>query len=150
VKIVVAGETFDYDGEKQPVHEALWIEHVYKRRYGEWQQDMEAGSAKALCMLACLIWRRDGRDVSTSFTDILDGTIDFDLNEMLASMAKAAEDAQKEAEAAAAADAASPTPAGSGPAGSPTTASGTPGSSPSTSGSARGKSASSKSRTSRP
>jgi len=34
IKIVINGETFEYDGEKQPVHEALWIEHVYKRRYG--------------------------------------------------------------------------------------------------------------------
>jgi hypothetical protein len=133
------------------VHEALWIEHVYKRRYGEWQDDLSAGSAKALIMLACLIWRRDGRDADAAWRDVLDGTLDFDLNEMLASMAKAAEDAQKEAEAAAEKDAASPTPAGSAPAGSPTTGSVTPGSSPSTSGSARGKSTkSSASRTSRP
>jgi len=134
------------------VHEALWIEHVYKRRYGEWQQDMEAGSAKALIVLACIVWRRDGRDADAAWRDIMAGDLDFDLNEMLASMAKAAEAAQEEAEAAAAAerDAASPTPAGSGPAGSPTTGSVTPGSSPSTSGSARSKSANSKSRTSRP
>jgi hypothetical protein len=102
-------------------------------------------------MLACLIWRRDGRDADAAWQAVLAGEIDFDLNEMLASMAKAAEDAQKEAEAAAAAekDAVSPTPAGSAPAGSATTGSGTPESSPSTSGSARSKSASSKSRTSR-
>jgi len=130
------------------VHEALWIEHVYKRRYGEWQDDLQLGSAKALIMLACLIWRRDGRDADAAWRDIMAGDLDFDLNEMLASMAKAAEDAQEEAEAAAERDAASPTPAGSGPAGSATTGSGTPGSSPSTSGSARGKSGSSKSRTS--
>jgi len=101
-------------------------------------------------MLACLIWRRDGRDADAAWQDVMDGTLDFDLNEMLGSMAKAAEDAQKEAEAAAEKDAANPTPAGSAPAGSPTTGSGTPASSPSTSGSARSKSASSKSRTSRP
>jgi hypothetical protein len=127
------------------VHEALWIEHVYKRRYGEWQDDLSAGSAKALIMLACLIWRRDGRDADAAWQAVLAGEIDFDLNEMLASMAKAAEDAQKEA----AAEDASPTPAGSVPAGSATTGSGTPGSSPSTSPSVRGKSGSSKSRTSR-
>ena len=132
------------------MHEALWIEHVYKRRYGEWQDDLSAGSAKALIMLACLIWRRDGRDADAAWQAVLAGETDFDLNEMLASMAKAAEDAQKAEAAAAAEDAASPTPAGSAPAGSATTGSGTPGSSPSTSVSARGKSASSKSRTSRP
>ena len=109
---------------------------------------MEAGSARALIMLACLIWRRDGRDADAAWQDVLSGELDFDLNEMLGSMAKAAEDAQKEAEAEK--NAASPTPAGSAPAGSPTTGSGTPASSPSTSVSARGKSASSRSKTSRP
>ena len=116
------------------MHEALWIEHVYKRRYGEWQDDMQAGSAKALIMLACLIWRRDGRDVSTSFADILDGTLDFDLNEMLQSMADAAA-AEKEArEAAEQAEkgAANPTPASSAPAGSRGTRKSTKGSSAST------------------
>ena len=62
--------------------EALWVEHVYKRRYAEWQEDLSAGSAKAMCVLACLIWRRDGRDVPLQ--DLLDGTVDFDLMEMLA------------------------------------------------------------------
>lgn len=120
MKIVVAGETFDYDGAKQPMSEALWVEHVYKRRYAEWQSDLEAGSVKALAMLACLIWRRDGRDVSTSFTDILDGTIDFDLNEMLQSMADAAAAEAEAREAAEKADkgTANPTPASSPPAGS--------------------------------
>ena len=132
------------------MHEALWIEHVYKRRYGEWQDDLSAGSAKALIMLACLIWRRDGRDADAAWRDVLAGEIDFDLNEMLASMAKAAEAEQKAQEEAATAEAANPTPAGSAPAGSATTGSGTPGSSPSISGSGRGKSASSKPRTSKP
>jgi hypothetical protein len=134
LKIVVAGETFDYDGAKQPMSEALWIEHVYKRRYAEWQSDLEAGSVKALAMLACLIWRRDGRDVSTSFADILDGTLDFDLNEMLQSMADAAEAEKKAREAAEKAEkgAANPTPASSAPAGSRGTRKNTKGSSAST------------------
>lgn len=116
------------------MHEALWIEHVYKRRYGEWQSDMEAGSAKALAMLACLIWRRDGRNVDTAFQDVIDGEIDFDLNEMLQSMADAAEAEVKAREAAAAAekDAANPTPAGSATAGSRGTRKSTKGSSAST------------------
>jgi hypothetical protein len=69
--------------------EALAIEHVYKRRYAEWQQDLAAGSARAMCVLAWIIWRRDGRDVP--FEDIIDGKADFDLLEMLTSMAEAAE-----------------------------------------------------------
>jgi hypothetical protein len=140
-KIIINGETFDYDGTKQPTSEALWIEHVYQRRYGEWQEDLAAGSARALIMLACLVWRRDGRDVDTAFQDVLDGTTGFDLSEMLTSMAEAGET-----------EAPDPTITGGSPdlAGSPTTGAGTRGSSPSTSTSARGKSGSSKSRTSKP
>lgn len=146
MKITIAGETFEYDGTKQPVAEALWVEHVYKRRYGEWQDDLQSGSAKALIMLACLIWRRDGRDADAAWRDIMAGDLDFDLNEMLGSMAKAAEDAEKEAEAA------GPTTPGTprDPDGTDTTGRVTPGSSRSTSQSGPGKSASSKSRTSKP
>jgi len=97
VKIVLGGETFEYDGTKAPMSEALAIERVYERRYAEWQSDLAAGSAKAMCVLAWLIWRRDGRDVP--FEDILDGKADFDLMEMLGSMSESAE-----AEKAAAAD----------------------------------------------
>lgn len=106
MKIVLAGESFDYDGTKAPMSEALAIERVYGRRYAEWQSDLAAGSAKAMCVLAWLIWRRDGRDVP--FDDILDGKADFDLVEMLESMAESAE-----AEKAAAADpTGDPDPAG--------------------------------------
>jgi hypothetical protein len=97
VKIVLGGETYEYDGTKAPMSEALAIEKVYERRYAEWQSDLAAGSAKAMCVLAWLIWRRDGREVP--FEDILDGKADFDLMEMLESMSEAAE-----AEKAAAAD----------------------------------------------
>jgi hypothetical protein len=97
VKIVLAGETYEYDGTKAPMSEALAIERVYERRYAEWQSDLAAGSAKAMCVLAWLIWRRDGREVP--FEDIIDGTADFDLVEMLESMSESAE-----AEKAAAAD----------------------------------------------
>ena len=113
-KIVIAGETFDYDGQKQPMSEALAIEEVYGARYAQWQDDLWAGSAKAMCVLAWIIWRRDGRDVP--FEDIIDGNVDFDLGEMLQSIIKAAEDAEAEAKAAEA----DPT-AGSDPAGTPGT-----------------------------
>jgi hypothetical protein len=139
LKIVLAGETYDYDGTKAPMSEALAIERVYERRYAEWQSDLAAGSAKAMCVLAWLIWRRDGRNVP--FEDILDGKADFDLTEMLESMAEAAE-----AEAPAVADPTGPPD----PAGTPGIATDTPGSSPRGSGSGRGKSGSSKSGTSRP
>ena len=122
--------------------EALWVEHVYKRRYAEWQEDLSAGSAKAMCVLACLIWRRDGRDVPLQ--DLLDGKVDFDLMEMLQSMAEAGEAAQAEAAEA------DPTPPPA-PAGTPGTGTATSQSLPASSTSARGKSTkSSASPTSRP
>jgi hypothetical protein len=137
VKVVIAGETFEWDGTKAPMSEALWVEHAYKRRYAEWQDDLAAGSAKALCMLACLIWRRDGRDVPLQ--DLLDGTVDFDLLEMLTSMNEAM-----------AAGAAEPDPTEPrAPAGTPGTGTVTSPSSPANSTSARGKSPSSKSATSK-
>jgi len=140
MKIVLAGETYDYDGTKAPMSEALAIERVYERRYAEWQSDLAAGSAKAMCVLAWLIWRRDGREVP--FEDILDGKADFDLVEMLESMAESAE-----AEKAAAADPTGPQD----PAGTPGIATGTRESSASGSGSSPGKSTrSSASKTLRP
>jgi hypothetical protein len=140
VKIVLAGETFEYDGSKAPMSEALAIERVYERRYAEWQTDLAAGSAKAMCVLAWLIWRRDGREVP--FEDILDGKADFDLMEMLESMSESAE-----AEKAAAADPTGPPD----PAGTPGIDTGTSPRSPSGSGSGRGKSTrNSASPTSRP
>lgn len=142
MKVVINGETFDYDGTRMPMSDALWIEDAYRRRYVEWEEDLQAGSAKAMCVLACLIWRRDGRDVPLA--DVLDGTADFDLAEMLTSMIRAAEaEARAAAEAAEAEKAGgNPTPAGSAPAGTRTTGTGTSASSRSTSGSARGKSGS--------
>lgn len=97
-KIVIDGETFDYDGQKQPMSEALAIEEVYGARYAQWQDDLWAGSAKAMCVLAWIIWRREGRDIP--FADIVSGKVDFDLGEMLQSIIKAAEDAAAEAKAA--------------------------------------------------
>ena len=132
MKIVLGGEAFEYDGGRAPMSEALWVEHVYHRRYAEWQEDLSAGSAKAMCVLACLIWRRDGRDVPLQ--DLLDGTVDFDLMEMLTSMA----DAAKEAEGAEPA-AADPTPP-SAPAGTRSTGTGISRPSRKSSGSGRGKS----------
>ena len=123
--------------------ECLAVEKAYGRRYAQWQEDLGAGSAEAMCVLAWIIWRRDGRDVP--YTDILDGTADFDLLEMLNSIAESA--------AADAEEAPDPpiTPGGPDPAGTDSTGTGTSASSPSGSTSGRGKSKkSSASRTSRP
>jgi hypothetical protein len=89
VKVVIAGMAYEYDGQRAPMSEALAIEDVYKRRYAEWQSDLAAGSAKAMCVLAWIILRRDGTEVP--FEDIIDGKFDFDLAEMLTSLAESAE-----------------------------------------------------------
>jgi len=133
MKVVLGGEPFDYDGGRMPMSDALWIEHVYKRRYAEWEADLNAGSAKALAMLACLIWRRDGRDVPLQ--DLLDGKTDFDLAEMIGSMAESLAEAAAQAED----DTAVPTPAGPAPAGIPGIGTGTSASSPKRSGTPRRK-----------
>ena len=87
MKVTLAGESFEYDNTRQLMSEALAVELVYKRRYAEWQEDLQAGSAKALAVLAWIIWRRDGRAVP--FEDILSGEVDFDLNELMQSMVDA-------------------------------------------------------------
>ena len=109
-KIIIDGETFDYDGQKQPMSEALAIEGVYGARYAQWQDDLWAGSAKAMCALAWIIWRRDGRDVA--YEDIIGGKVDFDLGEMLRSIIDAAEATAAEAKAAEADPTVPPDPAG--------------------------------------
>ena len=117
-KIVIAGETFDYDGKHQPVSEALAVEEVYGKNYTQWQDDLWGGSARAMCVLAWLIWRRDGRDVA--YADIIGGTVDFDLGEMWRSIIESGEAAAAEAKAAEA------DPTGeSDPAGTPGTVTGT-------------------------
>lgn len=133
MKVTINGETFDYDSTKAPMSEALAIEDAYKRRYVEWQDDLQAGSARAMCVLAWIIWRRDGRDVP--YDDIISGRVDFDLGEMIASILESAAQA-----AAAEAEPDPTTPGSPAPAGTHTTGTGTSGSSPKGSGSARGKS----------
>lgn len=88
-KVIINGETFDYEGKKMPMQDALAIERVYKRRYAEWETELMSGSAEAFCVLAWLIWRRDGRDVA--YEDIISGKADFDLLEMVTSLSESAE-----------------------------------------------------------
>jgi hypothetical protein len=137
VKVIINGMAYEYDGQRAPMSEALAIEHVYKRRYAEWQTDLAAGSAKAMCVLAWIILRRDGTDLP--FEDIINGKFDFDLVEMLTSLAESAE-----------AEAAEPDPTEPrAPAGTPGTGTGTSPSSPASSTSVRGRSGSSRSATSK-
>ena len=109
-KITVGGEIFEYDGKRQPMSEALAIEELYGRTYAQWQDDIQAGSARAMCVLAWLIWRRDGRDVP--YEDIISGKVDFDLAEMMNSIIESAEAAATEAKAAEADPTGGPDPDG--------------------------------------
>jgi hypothetical protein len=145
VKVTIDGQVYEYDGRTAPMSEALWIEDVYKKNYGQWQVDLAEGSAKAFIMLACIIWRREGRNVDTAYQDVLDGKTDIDLMEMSRSMAESAEaDEKAQAEAGPTTPGVSPDPDGS-----PGIGTGTSPSSPGNSTSARGKSGSSRSGTSR-
>jgi hypothetical protein len=93
VKIVIGGETFDYDLDSRPLSEAIAIERAWGRRYAEFQQELAAGSAEGWAVLAWAVWRRSGRDVPLA--DILDGKVDFDHTEMVRSVnVAAAEEAQ--------------------------------------------------------
>ena len=134
MKIVISGETFEWDGTRAPLSEALAIEGVYGRRYVEWQADLEAGAAPAFACLAWAVWRRDGRDVP--YEDIISGKVDFDLLEMMRSMIEATAEGEPEVPTT---GAAAPL---TGQAGTATTGSVTSGRSRSASGSARGKRAS--------
>lgn len=91
-KVILGGEAFDFDGSKKPMSEALAIERAWKKRYAEWETELAAGSAEALCVLAWVIWRRDGRDIPLE--DILEGKVDFDFTEFITSLADAGEEQQ--------------------------------------------------------
>ena len=92
MKIVIGGESFDYE-RKRPMSEALAIEKAWGRRYAEWEAELAAGSAEAVAVLAWVVWRRDGRDVALA--DILAGTVDFDYLEVLDSLSAAAQEAER-------------------------------------------------------
>ena len=93
MKIVIGGETFDYE-RKRPMSEALAIEKAWGRRYAEWEAELAAGSAEAVAVLAWVVWRRDGRDVPLE--DILGGAVDFDYLEVLDSLSAAYRAAERE------------------------------------------------------
>lgn len=122
MKITINGESFDYDNSRMPMLDALAVEQVYGSKYVEWQVDLAAGGARAMCALVWLIWRRDGRDVP--FADIIAGKVPLDADEVMAAII---EGVNAEGEAAAAEGAPDPTtPAASpDPAGTPTTRKGT-------------------------
>lgn len=79
-KVTINGEVFDWDPSKKPMSEALAIEEGLKCRYVDWETDLQAGSAKAMCGLIWQVWKRNGRDVPLA--DIVAGKVDIDLNQL--------------------------------------------------------------------
>jgi hypothetical protein len=79
-KVTINGEVFGYDISRKPMSEALAIENGLKCRYVDWENDLQAGSARAMCGFIWLVWRRDGRDVSLD--DILSGKVEIDLGSL--------------------------------------------------------------------
>jgi len=133
-KVNINGEVFDFDFAHKPMSEALALENASGMRYADWETELGAGSAKAMCGLVWLIWRRSGRDVELK--DILAGEVEVDLVPLLDSLQAIAKEAQ-EAE-----DPTGGDQVPSAPARTPTTGTSTSPSSPSRSGSARGRSGS--------
>jgi hypothetical protein len=79
MKVTVNGEKFDFDTSRKPMSELLAIENGLHCTYSKWEDDMRAGSARAMCAFIWLVWRRDGRDVKLA--DMLSGEFDFDTSD---------------------------------------------------------------------
>ena len=94
MRLVINGETFDFDNTRRPMSEALAIEKEWNRRYAEWEAELTAGSAEAMAVLVWVVYRREGRDVPLA--DILSGKVDFDYNELLRSLNTAAAEDEEE------------------------------------------------------
>ena len=79
-KVTINGEVFDFDTSRRPMSEALAIENGLKCTYAQWETDIQAGSARAMCGFIWLVWRRDGRDVKLE--DMLSGAVDFNTSDL--------------------------------------------------------------------
>src|SRR6266496_2104013 len=71
-------ETFAFDGTRKPLSEALALEEALGIPHGQWEADLAAGSARALCGFIWVVWRRNGRDVPLA--ELLGGKPEIDVN----------------------------------------------------------------------
>jgi hypothetical protein len=78
-KVRINGETFEFDRARKPLAEMMALEKAVGIPYGQWEADLQAGSARALAGVVWLVWRREGRDVA--FAGIENGEIEVDFNE---------------------------------------------------------------------
>lgn len=140
-KIRINGESFDFDGTIAPLSEALEIEKTLNVRYAQWEEDLSAGSMKAMAAFVWKVWHRDGRDIPLA--DIVEGKVEVELSELLESLVEVARERAELEEQEQAPKATDDPWTGTGPGGTPTTGTGTSVSSRKGSASARGKSSSS-------
>jgi hypothetical protein len=77
-KVRINGETFEFDRVRKPLAEMMALEKVLGIPYGQWEADLQAGSARALAGFVWLVWRREGRDVA--FSAIESGEVEIDYN----------------------------------------------------------------------
>lgn len=119
MKVTIDGVAYDFDDSRRPMSEALAVEKAWGRRYAEWEDELQAGSAEAMAVFVWLVWRREGRDVKLG--DILSGEVDFDYRELELSLLEGAAERRRAAEAGPTQGAASP----AAPDGTDTTSSGT-------------------------
>lgn len=94
-KITIQGETFEFDGNKKPMLEMMELEKQSGMRYGEYEQELAAGSIKAIATFVWQVWYRDGRNIPLS--DILE--MDLDLGDLFESLEAIGAEAAAEAEA---------------------------------------------------
>jgi hypothetical protein len=95
-KVRINGESFDFDGSRMPLSEALEIERVLGIRYAQWEDELSQGSMRAMAAFVWKVWHRDGRNVPLQ--DIVDGTVEVELGELLESLMELAREREREQE----------------------------------------------------
>ena len=79
VKVTIGGQVHSFD-PKYPLSEAIELEEKLGIPFGEWQQAIAQGSAKAIAGYIWLVLRRNGKDVPLE--DILSGEYPVDTSEI--------------------------------------------------------------------
>jgi hypothetical protein len=93
-KIVIGDRTYDYDGSKKPMAEALTIEQSLGVRYVQYEDELQQGSMRAMAAFIWSVLHRDGQDVTIE--QILDGSYEVDIMPVLQSLLEAAREAEEE------------------------------------------------------
>jgi hypothetical protein len=77
-KVTVNGEVFEFDRSRKAMAEMITLEKTLGIPYGQWEAELQAGSARALAGFIWLVWHRNGRDVK--FADIESGEVEIDVD----------------------------------------------------------------------